>query len=117
MIMPHEEQHAIDIMKPPLSIADLLVVYLQDAIDIKVKHGVIGLLKHISQTPANRPVLGHGRILEALRTSQVFSERSDISEVVQMSAINLTKHMCTNNSMRISVSSAVIRLRGCFLYS
>lgn len=101
MILPSEEQHAIDLMKPPVSITNLLAVYLQDGIDMKVKHGVIGLLKHISQTPANRPVLGHGRILEALRTSQVFSEKSDIAEVVQMSAINLTKHMCTNNSTRI----------------
>ena len=84
-------------MDPPNSIIALLSPHLQASTDIKVKHGVIGLLKHIAQTPASRPVLGNGRILESLRTSDVLCQKSDIAEIVQMSAINLTKHMCTNN--------------------
>lgn len=62
-----------------------------------MKHGVIGLLKHLAQAPANRTVLGQAKVLEYLRTCEVFREKADIAEIVQMSAINLAKHLCTNN--------------------
>ena len=60
---------------------------------------MIGLLKHVSQTASTRPILGEARVLQALRTCRVFGDTSDVSVVVQMSAINLTKHLCTHDGM------------------
>lgn len=91
------ESHSVAFVNPPTSAVPLLVKHLTPETDIKVKHGVIGLLKHIAQTPSNRPVLGRANVLEKLRTSEVFREKADIAEIVQMSAINLAKHLCTNN--------------------
>ena len=99
MLMSIPETQANALSTPPISIASLLVPYLSPKTDFKLKHGVIGLLKHISQTASTRQVLGEAKILQALRTSRVFSDAADISVVVQMSAINLTKHLCTHNGM------------------
>lgn len=66
-----------------------------------MKHGVIGLLKHLAQSPPNRRVFGEARVIESLRSCGIFGEKADIGEIVQMSAINLTKHLCTNNGVAL----------------
>lgn len=84
-------------MKAPITITPYLVRQLTPATDVKVKHGVIGLLKHLAQSPSNRAVLGEARVIESLRTCEVLGEKGDVAEIVQMSAINLVKHLCTSN--------------------
>lgn len=93
------ENHSVTLVKPPISITPHLVHHLTPESDWKVKHGVVGLLKHLSQSPANRPVIGEAQAIQRLRTCQLFSEKGDMVEVVQMSGINLTKHLCTHNGM------------------
>ncbi|KAI5122938.1 hypothetical protein M0805_006820 [Coniferiporia weirii] len=92
-----KEKYSVTLVKPPFSITSLLMGHLTVATDMKVKHGVIGLLKHLAQSSSNRSVLGEAGVLEALHTCQIFSDKADIAEIVQMSAINLSKHLCTNN--------------------
>ncbi|KAL5511837.1 hypothetical protein ACEPAH_5055 [Sanghuangporus vaninii] len=92
-----QENRSIVLVKEPISITPHLVKRLMPSTDIKVKHGVIGLLKHLAQSPSIRGILGDAQVLRALRTCEVFSDKADVAEPVQMSAINLAKHLCTNN--------------------
>jgi len=91
------ENNSTALVKPPISVTSYLAHFLKPGTDLKVKHAVISLLKHLSQSPSNRPALGEGHVLEGLRTCDIFGEKSDFSEIVQMPAINLAKHLCTNN--------------------
>ena len=68
-------------------------------VDIKLKHGALGLLKHLSQSTANRTVLGEAGILDKLVKSQVWSDKTDMAETVQLSAIGSAKHLCTGNGV------------------
>ena len=60
-------------------------------------HGLLGLLKHIATSPANRTPLGEAGVLRRLATSEVIHPRTDVVELLQMSAIGLIKHMCNSN--------------------
>ncbi|KAL5529049.1 hypothetical protein ACEPAG_5023 [Sanghuangporus baumii] len=92
-----QENRSIVLVKEPISITPHLVKRLIPSTDIKVKHGIIGLLKHLAQSPSIRGILGDAQVLRALRTCEVFGDKADIAEPVQMSAINLAKYLCTNN--------------------
>jgi hypothetical protein len=69
---------------------------LSPTTDIKVKHGVLGLLRHIAQSPVNRPTLGEAGVIPALVTSGIWDEKADMAELVQMSAIGTAKHLCNS---------------------
>lgn len=64
---------------------------------MKVKHGVLGLLKHLAQPAPNKTVLGDAGILEALATSGIWDSESDRAEAVQASAVGIAKHLCLSN--------------------
>ena len=70
---------------------------LEPTVDIKVKHGTIGLLKHLAQGPANRTILGEAGILEKLSASNVWASSNDMAEIVQVSAIGVAKHLCNSS--------------------
>lgn len=70
---------------------------------MKVKHGVISLLKHLAYAPASRAPLGEAGIVSRIIESNIFKDTSDIVETIQMSAIGTVKHLCTNNG-KISCS-------------
>ncbi|CAL1704860.1 unnamed protein product [Somion occarium] len=91
------ETHAAAIVNPPISLGPDLASLLAPKIDIKVKHGVLGLLKHLAQSPANRPILGKAGIIQRLASSGVWSDKADMVEIVQVSAIGVAKHLCSNN--------------------
>lgn len=63
-----------------------------------MKHGVFALLRHLAQAVPNRAILGEAGVLQALVASEIFDQKSDIAEIVQMSAIGCSKHLCNNNS-------------------
>lgn len=92
------DAHAAAIIHPPISLAPELAGLLSPDIDIKVKHGVIGLLKHLAQSPSNRPLLGEARIIQQLAASGIWSDKADMVEIVQVAAIGVAKHLCHNNS-------------------
>ncbi|THG97815.1 hypothetical protein EW026_g4259 [Hermanssonia centrifuga] len=92
------DAHAAAIVNPPVALMPDLATLLEPETDIKVKHGVIGLLKHLSQTQSNRTILGNAGIMQKLATCQIWSEKADVVEIVQVAAIGVAKHMCNSNA-------------------
>jgi hypothetical protein len=75
---------------------------LSPGTDIKVKHGAIGLLKHLAQSsvnsPVNRAFLGESGVIQRLVASGIWDKRGDpMAEVVQMGAIGVVKHLCNGS--------------------
>jgi hypothetical protein len=89
--------HSQTIVKPPILLIPDLAALLDKDLDMKVKHGVIGLLKNLSQSPGNRSILGKAGVITKLVESQIWEEKSDIAEIVQVSAIGTAKHICNGN--------------------
>ena len=84
-------------MQPPISIIPDLIPLIGRDVDIKIKHGAMGLLKNLAQAPANKVILGEAGIIEALSISKIWEKGSDLAEVVQISAIGVAKHLCNSN--------------------
>lgn len=89
------------LLSPPHSLAPVLASkhLLSQSVDIKTKHGVIGLLKHLAQSSALSDVvhtaLGNAGIVQSISESGVWDEKTDaMAEIVQVSAIGVVKHMC-----------------------
>lgn len=96
--MVRRDAHSLLLVRPPNSLASDLVSFLDPATDIKVKHGVLGLLKNLAVSSQNRSALAETRLIENIASSHVLSDKFDMAEVVQGSAIGLAKHMCNGNS-------------------
>ncbi|KAI0781039.1 hypothetical protein BD413DRAFT_463594 [Trametes elegans] len=91
------DAHSTAIVKPPISLGPDLAALLEPSTDIKVKHGVIGLLKHLAQSQGNRAALGQAGIIQRLAASQIWSEKADMVEIIQVAAIGVAKHMCNGD--------------------
>ncbi|KAF8559536.1 hypothetical protein OG21DRAFT_1430391 [Imleria badia] len=110
--LTRREFHATLLLSPPHNIAQLLSSesLLSPTTDVKLKHGVIGLLKHLSQSSVqsvfNRTALSNAGIIERVVASGVWDDRGDVmADIVQVNAIGAVKHLCNNN---IDNSLAVI---------
>ena len=102
--LARRDDYCIALVAPPTSIVPELVPFITPATDMKVKHGVLGLLKHLAQPAANKSVLGDAGVLEALSASNVWDSESDRAEAVQASAVGIAKHLClgnANNTIRL----------------
>ncbi|KAG8685686.1 hypothetical protein FRC08_012969 [Ceratobasidium sp. 394] len=95
--LARRDDYCIALVAPPSSVVPDLVPFITPATDMKVKHGVLGLLKHLAQPTPNKIVLGDAGVLEALATSNVWDSESDRAEAVQASGIGIAKHLCLNN--------------------
>jgi len=84
-------------VRPPISLGQHLAPLLSKEVDHKVKHGLLGLLKNLSQSPENRSILGEAGVITRIADSQVWAETSDFVEIVQVSAIGTSKHLCSGN--------------------
>ncbi|KAH9946201.1 uncharacterized protein BXZ73DRAFT_86375 [Epithele typhae] len=91
------DAHSTAIVKTPISLAPDLASLLEPEVDLKVKHGAIGLLKHLAQSQGCRPALGEAGVIQRLASSQIWSERADMVEVIQVAAIGVAKHMCNGS--------------------
>ncbi|KAG1827362.1 uncharacterized protein BJ212DRAFT_1311768 [Suillus subaureus] len=98
------ESHSTILLSQPHDIARLLSsdALLAPSTDIKLKHGVIGLLKHLaqssSQMPSNRAALSAAGVIQLILKSGVWDDRSDFMlEIVQVNAIGAIKHLCNNS--------------------
>ncbi|KAI0336426.1 hypothetical protein GY45DRAFT_1238667 [Cubamyces sp. BRFM 1775] len=91
------DAHSTAIVGPPISLGPDLAALLEPDTDIKVKHGVIGLLKHLAQSQGNRAALGQAGIIQKLAASQIWGEKADMVEIVQVAAIGVAKHMCNGD--------------------
>jgi len=75
---------------------------LSPSTDIKLKHGVLGLLKHLAQyskiNPAISTALGEVNVLQKISASGIWDEKSDaMANVIQLSAIGVAKHLCNGS--------------------
>ncbi|KAB5594115.1 hypothetical protein CTheo_2452 [Ceratobasidium theobromae] len=95
--LARRDDYCIALVAPSSSIVPDLVLFITPATDMKVKHGVLGLLKHLAQPAPNKTVLGDAGILEALATSGIWDSESDRAEAVQASAVGIAKHLCLSN--------------------
>ncbi|CAE6465396.1 unnamed protein product [Rhizoctonia solani] len=78
--LARRDDYCIALVAPPSSIVPDLVPFITPNTDMKVKHGVLGLLKHLAQPVPNKMVLGDAGILEALSTSGIW----DISNTLRL---------------------------------
>ncbi|KAF8959042.1 hypothetical protein BDZ97DRAFT_2045486 [Flammula alnicola] len=92
---------AAALLSPPYSLAPILssLHFISPSTDIKLKHGILGLLKHLSQFSKLSPIiptsLAEVGILERIAASGIWDEKSDaMADVIQLSAIGVAKHMC-----------------------
>ncbi|KAF8744176.1 small GTPase mediated signal transduction, partial [Rhizoctonia solani] len=95
--LARRDEYCVALVAPPSSIVPDLVPFITPATDMKVKHGVLGLLKHLAQPVPNKIVLGDAGVLEALSASGVWDSESDRAEAVQASAVGIAKHLCLSN--------------------
>ena len=79
---------------PPIALAPDLASLLVPEADVQVKHGVVGLLKNLSQVKENRAILGQAGIIQKLASCGLFSDKADMLEMVQVYAIGIAKHLC-----------------------
>lgn len=86
-------------VNPPISLAPDLAKILEGNPDFKVKHGVIGLLKNLAQSTSNRAPLGEAGVIARLADCGIFGGKSDLMEIIQVSAIGVAKHLCNGNGM------------------
>ncbi|KAI0030744.1 hypothetical protein K488DRAFT_87473 [Vararia minispora EC-137] len=92
------ESHSLAIVNAPVSLSPYLSDLLEPDTDIKVKHGVIALLRHLAYTPAARTSLADARIIERLVSSNIFKDTADTAELVQVNAIGIAKNLCNGNA-------------------
>jgi hypothetical protein len=104
--LARKESHCLALVRQPISIVQDLLPFLAPTTDIKVKHGVLALLKHLSQSSQNRAALGEAGVIERIAASKVWDETADMAQVVQVSAIAVVKHLCTSslsNTLRLTL--------------
>jgi hypothetical protein len=95
------DSHCNALVQPPNSLVPSLVHILRPETDLKVKHGIVGLLKHLSQPKATKSILGDEKVLEAISKSKIWDRSADMGEVIQMSAIGVAKHLTAGNGSEI----------------
>ncbi|KAJ8078732.1 hypothetical protein PM082_013015 [Marasmius tenuissimus] len=102
--LARREKNASVLLSEPHSLANVLTSQqlLSPSTDIKVKHGVLGLLKHLAQSSfqsaALQKHLTDAQIVRRICECGIWDQKADaMAEVVQTSAIGVVKHMCNAN--------------------
>ncbi|KAJ7156022.1 hypothetical protein C8R43DRAFT_922335 [Mycena crocata] len=102
--LARREKNSTVLLSPPHSLAPFLTSphLLSPSTDIKVKHGLIGLLKHLAQSCAQSAVihdaLAGAHVVKRVSRSGVWDEKTDeMADIVQVSAIGIVKYMCNAN--------------------
>ena len=113
---PRPDAHATALVKAPISITPHLAELLAPDVDIKVKHGVVGLLKHLAVPKENRAVLGQAGIMHRLADSEIWTDKYDSVEIVQVATIGVAKHMCNGNREWCPPPLAVLELSPLLLH-
>ncbi|KAH9484292.1 hypothetical protein JR316_0003773 [Psilocybe cubensis] len=93
--------YATALLSKPYSLAPVLASshFFSTSTDIKLKHGILGLLKHLSQFSKLSSVipisLAEVGIIDRISASGIWDEKSDaMADVIQLNAIGVAKHMC-----------------------
>jgi hypothetical protein len=88
---------SVTLTNPPINIAPDIAALLRPETDLKVKHGIIGLLKHLAYAAPARAPLSKAGIVERLVCSNIFQPSADTAEMVQVNAIGVVKHLCISD--------------------
>ncbi|TFY83894.1 hypothetical protein EWM64_g117 [Hericium alpestre] len=96
--MVRHESHSIIVVNPPIELGPHLAALLSPEADLKVKHGVIGLLRHLAYAAPTRGPLGRAGIIQRLVASGIFTDTSPMAEMVQLSAIGIAKHLSNGDA-------------------
>ncbi|KAL0946949.1 hypothetical protein HGRIS_013108 [Hohenbuehelia grisea] len=93
--------HATVLLSAPHSLAPVLSSphLLSPDVDIKLKHGVVGLLKNLAQSSSPSSLvheeLGKAGLVGRVARSGIWDQKVDaMSDIVQISAIGVVKHLC-----------------------
>ncbi|KAF8266452.1 hypothetical protein EI94DRAFT_1830630 [Lactarius quietus] len=89
---------SVTLTNPPISIAPDIAALLRPETDIKVKHGFMGLLKHLAYAAPARAPLSKAGIVQRLVASDIFQPNADMAELVQVNAIGVVKHLCISDA-------------------
>ncbi|PPR03530.1 hypothetical protein CVT24_007016 [Panaeolus cyanescens] len=91
-------------LSAPYSLAGTLSSdrFLSSSTDIKVKHGILGFLKHIAQFSRLSPKVPASfletHLIHRLIGSSIWDERSDVmADIIQLNAIGIAKHLCNGS--------------------
>ncbi|KAG6832376.1 hypothetical protein H0H92_002644 [Tricholoma furcatifolium] len=99
--LARRETNSTALVSPPYSLVPVLASHhlLSPSTDIKVKHGVIALLKHLAQGSSFtiQSALGKAGIIRHIAASGIWEKGDAMVDVVQLSAIGLVKHMANAN--------------------
>jgi len=108
--LQHTEKQASVLLSEPHSLATILSsqYLLSPETDIKVKHGVLGLLKHLAQACTKSLTLyehlNRAGVVQAVCRCGIWDEKADaMSDIVQVGAIGIVKHMCNTHSKSASL--------------
>jgi hypothetical protein len=100
----HPEPHATTLLSPPHSLAVVLAspYLLAPSADIKLKHGILGLTKHLAQSASQSTVINtaltEAGIVQRITASGVWDEKADaMADVIQLNAIGIVKYLCVTN--------------------
>lgn len=99
--LARREKFSTALLSPPHSLAPVLAsaYFFSPAADVKLKHGILGLLKHLAQSSTLSPTihtsLGDAGIIRRITESDIWSEKANaMADIVQLNAIGVVKHMC-----------------------
>ncbi|TFK29897.1 hypothetical protein FA15DRAFT_663190 [Coprinopsis marcescibilis] len=111
--LARREKTSTALLSPPLSLAPFLssAPVLAKSTDIKLKHGVVGLLKHVAQSSTLSPIipdsLENAEVVRRIAESGIWDEGSDnMAIVVQLNGIGVVKHLC-NASVAHALALAI----------
>ena len=92
------------LLSSPYSLAPVLASeeFLSPSTDMKLKHGILGLLKHIAQFAKVSQIipraLGEVGIISGISDSGIWDEKTDaMANIIQLNAIGVAKHLCNGS--------------------
>ncbi|KAF8520236.1 hypothetical protein BU17DRAFT_46922 [Hysterangium stoloniferum] len=109
--LARKEPYCAALVQPSFGLVPILASLLELHTDVKLKHAALGLLKHLAQTAISQVALSNADIVAKLVESEIWSEKLDMAESVQLLAVGTAKHLCTNNVSN-AVQLAVTRSTG-----
>ena len=92
------------LLSSPYSLAPVLASeeFLSPSTDMKLKHGILGLLKHVAQFAKSSQTipkaLGEVGIISRISDSGIWDEKTDaMANIIQLNAIGVAKHLCNGS--------------------
>ncbi|KAF5315522.1 hypothetical protein D9611_004655 [Ephemerocybe angulata] len=111
--LSRREKTSTALLSSPISLAPVLASdhFFSPSTDVKLKHGILGLLKHIAQSSNVSPIiprsLADAHIVQKINESAIWDEGADaMAVIVQLNAIGVVKHLC-NADVEHAIAAAL----------